>query len=106
IYAFLFKRRHFTRSLFTYTTLFRSIEDVGPRLDHRAHGVEVALEIRCQHLDRGGGAAAPDGANCPGKDSRTAVLQVVAVDRRDRSEEHTSELQSPDHLVFRLLLDN
>src|SRR5258708_30103300 len=25
--------------------------------------------------------------------------------RRDRSEEHTSELQSPDHLVCRLLLE-
>src|SRR5215216_6859507 len=27
------------------------------------------------------------------------------VDRRVRSEEHTSELQSPDHLVCRLLLE-
>src|SRR3990170_8532497 len=26
-------------------------------------------------------------------------------DQRDRSEEHTSELQSPDHLVCRLLLE-
>src|SRR5438552_13541871 len=26
-------------------------------------------------------------------------------DREDRSEEHTSELQSPDHLVCRLLLE-
>src|SRR5207244_9786223 len=28
----------------------------------------------------------------------------VSVERRNRSEEHTSELQSPDHLVCRLLL--
>src|SRR5207244_11449443 len=40
--------------------------------------------------------------------------RIVAIDRRDskilafatnRSEEHTSELQSPDHLVCRLLLE-
>src|SRR6266566_2622835 len=59
------------------------VEDVGSGLDHGAHGVEVALEIRCQHLDRGGRAAPPDGANGPGKDARPAVLQVVAVDRCD-----------------------
>src|SRR5258708_21349849 len=29
----------------------------------------------------------------------------VRLQRRDRSEEHTSELQSPDHLVCRLLLE-
>src|SRR5258708_14577670 len=29
----------------------------------------------------------------------------LGVIRRDRSEEHTSELQSPDHLVCRLLLE-
>src|SRR5258708_24647297 len=31
--------------------------------------------------------------------------RVVEVFGRDRSEEHTSELQSPDHLVCRLLLE-
>src|SRR5258708_5182995 len=30
---------------------------------------------------------------------------AVAADIWDRSEEHTSELQSPDHLVCRLLLE-
>src|SRR5438552_13486126 len=30
---------------------------------------------------------------------------TVVVDASDRSEEHTSELQSPDHLVCRLLLE-
>src|SRR5207244_4924715 len=39
-----------------------------------------------------------------------AVGPVVGIDlapaaRRQRSEEHTSELQSPDHLVCRLLLE-
>src|SRR5258708_32574587 len=34
------------------------------------------------------------------------ILAVFFIDRTDvRSEEHTSELQSPDHLVCRLLLE-
>src|SRR5207244_11517515 len=32
----------------------------------------------------------------------TATLDVIVTARRSRSEEHTSELQSPDHLVCRL----
>src|SRR5207244_12660869 len=32
-------------------------------------------------------------------------LDVVPQSRQVRSEEHTSELQSPDHLVWRLLLE-
>src|SRR5438552_10197594 len=31
--------------------------------------------------------------------------EIFAVGRKVRSEEHTSELQSPDHLVCRLLLE-
>src|SRR5258708_11371240 len=35
-----------------------------------------------------------------------ALIALKLVDREDqRSEEHTSELQSPDHLVCRLLLE-
>src|SRR5207244_9893698 len=33
------------------------------------------------------------------------VMKGGAVYKNDRSEEHTSELQSPDHLVCRLLLE-
>src|SRR5258708_9768782 len=33
------------------------------------------------------------------------AVDDAAADRRQRSEEHTSELQSPDHLVCRLLLE-
>src|SRR5947208_6029331 len=35
----------------------------------------------------------------------TADRQPVQIDPEPRSEEHTSELQSPDHLVCRLLLE-
>src|SRR5438552_14517828 len=34
-----------------------------------------------------------------------AMLKRAPQRRRNRSEEHTSELQSPDHLVCRLLLE-
>src|SRR5258708_26166694 len=33
------------------------------------------------------------------------VDKARRIQRKDRSEEHTSELQSPDHLVCRLLLE-
>src|SRR5438552_14777093 len=36
---------------------------------------------------------------------RQAQFAVDRAPRADRSEEHTSELQSPDHLVCRLLLE-
>src|SRR5207244_11993939 len=37
--------------------------------------------------------------------SRTAIIAWRGLPSDDRSEEHTSELQSPDHLVCRLLLE-
>src|SRR5258708_11287531 len=36
---------------------------------------------------------------------KAAHMSEVIVGNRKRSEEHTSELQSPDHLVCRLLLE-
>src|SRR5688500_20338618 len=74
-------------TLFPYTTLFRSCP--GPAAggdDHRAAPV--------LHL-RPGGAA---GRVLPGPGPAHRV-------RRVRSEEHTSELQSPCNLVCRLLLE-
>src|SRR5207244_11404843 len=38
-------------------------------------------------------------------DYRNRLTKVVLKDSAGRSEEHTSELQSPDHLVCRLLLE-
>src|SRR5690348_17941837 len=72
-------------TLFPYTTLFRS--DDPRALDGRAHD-------RLQHVDRSRRARGP---HCARRD-------YVRVARR-RSEEHTSELQSPVHLVCRLLLE-
>src|SRR5258708_31355726 len=69
-------RRPPRSTLFPYTTLFRS-------RDPSDDALRIDDERRTQ---------------------RDAVLLVEDAERR-RSEEHTSELQSPDHLVCRLLLE-
>src|SRR5690348_17535813 len=82
------RRRPPRSTLFPYTTLFRSVV-VGPAgLDVRE--VEVLLDgpLRLQRVLAEG---APQRAD--------RVVEQV------RSEEHTSELQSPVHLVCRLLLE-
>src|SRR5207244_12650187 len=71
-------------TLFPYTTLFRSPIELG-----------VAL-LAAEPTNLGHGHA--DHA-----DLGQRLLHVVELERR--SEEHTSELQSPDHLVCRLLLE-
>src|SRR5947208_9801331 len=79
-------RRPPTSTLFPYTTLFRS------RRSRNEESAECGSELRFAslhlsslwwHLRR----------------SSIPTAQVL------RSEEHTSELQSPDHLVCRLLLE-
>src|SRR5438093_8690867 len=76
-------RRPRTSTLFPYTTLFRSRFD-GPIVG--AAG------------DRSRGSDHTDGAGARRRDGRTRA-------RLDRSEEHTSELQSLTNLVCRLLLE-
>src|SRR3712207_7617922 len=76
-------RRPPRSTLFPYTTLFRSRLPVLWR-----HVADV------RHLDRLNPACA----------ARRIQGQAVA-DRRVRSEEHTSELQSRQYLVCRLLLE-
>src|SRR5690348_18498595 len=82
---FLMVRRAPRSTLFPYTTLFRS--SVGRRF---VAGVAAAAH-----------AALEEGhplANFGEVDEQAALL-------KGRSEEHTSELQSPVHLVCRLLLE-
>src|SRR5207244_13466147 len=94
-------------SLFPYTTLFRSA--VG---EHRDVGAVIGVEAADEILIRLAAArvlrddeprhVAQDVAHLRAR----ALRERVAIDvhgRRRRSEEHTSELQSPDHLVCRLL---
>src|SRR5258708_23945584 len=74
-------RRPPRSTLFPYTTLFRS-----------------RVVVHDRHLIRGG---------VRGNQllRRRQPARVIRVEQHDRSEEHTSELQSPDHLVCRLLLE-
>src|SRR5258708_27369451 len=82
-------RRPPRSTLFPYTTLFRS-----------AHNA-VFVIFGCLLALVGW-----LGLNCAGAllFSGTGVERVVLI-AVNRSEEHTSELQSPDHLVCRLLLE-
>src|SRR5438552_6564173 len=56
-------------------------------------GYEFVRRIRALPVEAGGETPA------------VAVTAHVYAAHRERSEEHTSELQSPDHLVCRLLLE-
>src|SRR4051794_41676001 len=77
-------RRPPRSTLFPYTTLFRSLDDAV--VDHSVGGKEGAGEI-----------------DVFGRDPHPAVM--LRPNTSIRSEEHTSELQSPVHLVCRLLLE-
>src|SRR5258708_30613697 len=83
-------RRPPRSTLFPYTTLFRSLSGFGIGASftngfgepaQAARPVGPVFRLEC-------------GAGCP---------PIAAAFKR--SEEHTSELQSPDHLVCRLLLE-
>src|SRR5258708_31657754 len=88
-------RRPPRSTLFPYTTLFRSVDPLHPP---SRNAVDVA---------------APDAPDDP--EIANAPLDLISPKRigdmvirgieLNRSEEHTSELQSPDHLVCRLLLE-
>src|SRR5438034_3596555 len=81
-------RRPPRSTLFPYTTLFRS-GDGGQRVDGRLGAVELAAAV----------IGDPD-------DLHAHVDGALGVARgHDRSEEHTSELQSHSDLVCRLLLE-
>src|SRR5258708_29574976 len=79
-------RRPPRSTLFPYTTLFRSCQPVCPLPPTRK-------PLLCYVTDRRSLAASPGLA---------IDLQLQKI---ERSEEYTSELQSPDHLVCRLLLE-
>src|SRR3712207_8193971 len=93
-------RRPPRSTLFPYTTLFRSGVDI--------EGVEVTahpeLAARAAHDDQVLHDQGRDRGALPGPDVAVGpVPDPLAVGRR--SEEHTSELQSRQYLVCRLLLE-
>src|SRR5947208_5811743 len=86
-------------TLFPYTTLFRSMELFAlpaneiflVLLEEVGAGVRAALAAKPRRFL----------CLCPARSQSSGDRPFV----RRRSEEHTSELQSPDHLVCRLLLE-
>src|SRR5207244_9841474 len=96
-----------TRSLFPYTTLFRSLDILAILLDIPAifrQSLHVFLDIPTVLRE-----IVPLLHQLSTLLSEVAVVTEVMSIRHEgiapvlpRSEEHTSELQSPDHLVCRL----
>src|SRR3712207_7149735 len=88
-------RRPPRSTLFPYTTLFRSVPGRGP-------GVS-GLRQRCVRHRRRGPDAREEVTSVAWCSPGKAYGVRTAIDRR--SEEHTSELQSRQYLVCRLLLE-
>src|SRR2546426_9077041 len=103
-------RRPPRSTLFPYTTLFRSrADDLVPDILQLEQLDDLALDDGAMGALLAGGAAVVETA---GQGARPQVdmasdLDVVehAHAPEERSEEHTSELQSPCNLVCRLLLE-
>src|SRR3712207_7343535 len=90
-------RRPPRSTLFPYTTLFRSNRRREPQ-------EEQVERLRAEECDHGGHA--PRYALCTSGFVRSAEdSSVSATLPVSRSEEHTSELQSRQYLVCRLLLE-
>src|SRR3712207_8954000 len=87
-------RRPPRSTLFPYTTLFRSgwADAIGPRslvvIDEAGMADTLSLDAVVEFVIRRGGS-----------------VRLVGDDQQLRSEEHTSELQSRQYLVCRLLLE-
>src|SRR5207244_13227455 len=93
--------------LVPYTTLFRSRVDL-PEPERPSNATISPIFMLRETSLSTGARASPDPVAKTWLTRSTSRIVAVAVsniaDLLDRSEEHTSELQSPDHLVCRLLL--
>src|SRR5256885_3365165 len=90
-------RRPPRSTLFPYTTLFRSgIERTKPTASRqrRMNPFQPSLRDGTNHTEA-----------FPALKGRAKINRRSATTYRSRSEEHTSELQSPCNLVCRLLLE-
>src|SRR3712207_7513865 len=94
-------RRPPRSTLFPYTTLFRSVEEPVERRDEGDEHADRDVPVDGLHaaVDED-----PDGRE--GADELDGrEVRRVELDGQPRSEEHTSELQSRQYLVCRLLLE-
>src|SRR3712207_7075993 len=87
-------RRPPRSTLFPYTTLFRSLGKA------RGDGKDGRMAVNFRHLD-----CTPEDVFSVLADGWLYPSWVVGASRIRRSEEHTSELQSRQYLVCRLLLE-
>src|SRR5256885_8763286 len=90
-------RRPPRSTLFPYTTLFRSEARLNGANDNRGHQHRAADALICA------GSLGSGVAILSEHDERTNE-RIFGI-HGERSEEHTSELQSPCNLVCRLLLE-
>src|SRR3712207_6857195 len=99
-------RRPPRSTLFPYTTLFRSLpcEDLAHCASESARGArhdgDAPGELAAHRAVAG---SAPGTSYCVGSGRRPSIARATA--GVARSEEHTSELQSRQYLVCRLLLE-
>src|SRR5690349_23748445 len=94
-------------TLFPYTTLFRSLHEAIEQKGWRSgrHGSGEARDATPHAGGPGQGAPTVSHSEPPGDESSRLRLPAnVWKEQRQRSEEHTSELQSRRDLVCRLLL--
>src|SRR3712207_8993726 len=90
-------RRPPRSTLFPYTTLFRSRRAPRPVLEAAIDAAaRAAQELRVLHVE---------GGDAVGVELDEAEIVHVLQQHVARSEEHTSELQSRQYLVCRLLLE-
>src|SRR5690606_40123550 len=82
-------QRHPRSTLFPYTTLFRSIDHIDP--------VGTKIVERYKRID--------EQENIPAQNPERLEDPGDRIGHEGRSEEHTSELQSREKLVCRLLLE-
>src|SRR5258708_20036869 len=89
-------RRPPRSTLFPYTTLFRSKQ--------RRSTFLLSCLLAILHHQRPGFLSFPSSHAVPYLRLNSFPRELYP-EKKERSEEHTSELQSPDHLVFLLLLE-
>src|SRR5207244_10576105 len=101
----LYYKKKYT--LFPYTTLFRSMMENNVSslvvMDSNNNNKPIGI-VTERDLVRKVCLNDASSSNMLIKNIMSS-FPLVTVDARTRSEEHTSELQSPDHLVCRLLLE-
>src|SRR5690554_7162435 len=87
-------------TLFPYTTLFRSFEEL-----ESLNAGRLRLAVEEGDVDQGSLMAGQISGLIKDIKPCREIIEAIIEEAKERSEEHTSELQSRPHLVCRLLLE-